>query len=797
MSQENLKEIVLNHTANSFEDGFPVGNGEIGVMFYGGPGRMCFVVNHNRLWHSPKVKTSKAKGEWAKIRRLADKKEWVKATEIATNIFRTFNKTESGEYFGSFQPGAYFEIWPELKDGAFEFERRLDFETGAASYYFQSCGYDYTVTCWPDANGASANIKLETNNPEGWKARVRLYRPADGKVVKDFCKADKNRLSYNFTLNEKTNAEVSVSGKNCFDEKLTQIDSHNKIANTPYYIDVQSTNHPDLFAHPDIESALKKGRKKIDFKVAIATGKKEKADTAKLLKSAPRKLKSKTDSTKYLSKAKINLPGSKDDLDSPAHYQHLWETGRYLFAASCTPEGMPPNLQGIWNQKIKPVCNSDYHMDLNLEMNFWHALTGNLVELNESLILFIESMVKGARKNARDIYNMRGVCFPGTSYGQGEGLRHCDIYIGISGWLMSHLHQHWRYTLDDKFLKERYAPILKEVCLFYLDYLQEKDGRLIVSPSISPENRIPERKNSQLGINSTFDLSVVKTSFENYLTVCCHLKNDKDKTAAEVKEALPKLSPYSVNKEGALRELEDYEWHKGHRHPSHIHPLFPGEEAVPEDKELFTAAVKSLERFCSFSPTGQPEWMEKVGYGTWAGWTYVFLALLWARAGDGEKALYYFKRYSHAFRTDGGIGLCFGIDDLGFGLTFSNQHGKWIQVDAAMGSSAALQEMLLQSHGGVIRLLPALPKKWKMGSFEGLRTEGNFEISLSWKNGKVKTAEIKSNKGAECQLKLPDNRKYTIKEKGGKKVELNKLKNKIVSFKTTRGKKYIIKAVRT
>jgi hypothetical protein len=168
-TQTTSQEITSTRTANSFEDGYPIGNGEIGVMFYGGPGRMCFSVNHNRLWHSPGVKAQKVEGLWEKIRALADKEEWDACCLAASNAFSTYFKTTTHDHFGSFQPGAYIEIWPELNDGAFHFKRTLNLVSGAATYAWQSCGYDYGVTLWPDTESASANLRLETTHPDGWR----------------------------------------------------------------------------------------------------------------------------------------------------------------------------------------------------------------------------------------------------------------------------------------------------------------------------------------------------------------------------------------------------------------------------------------------------------------------------------------------------------------------------------------------------------------------------------------------------------------------------------------------------
>ena len=780
-----------------FAEGYAVGNGRIGVMTFGGPGRLVFVVNHYDLWHRPPVKMKVEKGLWPRVRKLAAAGEWPECGRTARSFMRQFGEKDHG----SFEVGAYVEIWPELMDGALTYERTLDATAGVASHAWRNEEHGYRVDVVPDVARAAVALRLSTDCPDGWKARVRMYRPADERRELPTVRGSADELGLRMRFHYGGNFDVVLAGKGAFDKTRLALTPRSGMLgpsggyDRDFLARKQATLTADLMPHANVEAALAGGKQNYVLRLGIdASQTRKRADARPAVAARSRPVSRPSAASKALARAGIDLPGSADDPDSPAHYQHIYDTGRYLFTAACFPGGLPPNLQGIWNNRISPPCFSDYHMDINLPMTMWHTATGNLIDYEECLFRLIDMMAPGARKNARCIFGMRGMSFPGGSDGQGEGRWHSALYMGISGALMDFGIRHWRFTRNRRFLAERFVPMLREVCRFHLDYLQEVDGRLIIQPSISPENRIPERENGQFGTNSTCDLAHFRFVFETVIETSALLGLNGDRLADEARAALAKLAPYPTTASGALTELEDYEWTKGHRHFSHLLAVYPLGLITPETPELWRAARLALEKFVSYPPTGTVDWMGKMGYDCWTGWTYALLAITWARMGEGDRALAALKRFSRGFRTDGGFGLCMPNEDLGLGITFSPLHGKWIQVDAAYGAIAAIQEMLLQSYGGTLRLLPALPRSWREGRCHGFRAEGGFEVNIEWQRGRLKAAEVKSLLGQPCRLKLPARRGYRVTGPDGKPVacETSRL-TRTIEFPTHRCSVYTVR----
>lgn len=754
-----------------FADGYPIGNGRIGVMCFGGPAKPMFSINHYDLWYRPPSTSKPLPGFWADVRRGALAGEWPVVGRAIAQAFDPWGNSDEG----SFQPGALLEFWLQLRDGAWNYRRTLDLRTATATTEFDSCGYHYSMRAFPHPTLPLATIELKTTNPEGWLGRLRLFRPSDDRFEKPVARSAAGNLNLQMRFPEGTQFEVGV--------KMNAARANEKAAAF-----VQS---PGATAAGSSEATLGlPGARSLTLQVAVQVSRETKP--AEVSDCQP--LRSpKPIAEKYLSRAAIDLPGGNvNDLHSPPHYQRMFEVGRYVFATSSCPEGLPPNLQGIWNERIKPPCNSDFHMDLNVQMALWHVPAGNLLEYHEAFFRLIEMMLPGARENARCVFEMRGLAFPTCSYGHGEGRKRFDAWVGTSGWLLQHYWKHWRYTLDETFLRERFYPILREVCRFYLDYLVEDNGRLIIIPSESPENRIPERANGQYGRNSTYDLAVFRALFSNTLEAAAVLR-DNDKLIDETRHALSKLSPYALAQDGRLREMEDYEFEKGHRHLTHLYPLFAGDEITPESPKLFRAAKLAIDRFRSWPPTGLANCFGTFGEGAWAGWTYPLVALCHARLGQGDGALEMLKRYSKAFTLPSGLSVCFETHDSGFAQNASPEIGKWIQTDAPLGAVAAIQEMLLQSHRGIIRLLPALPKAWREGSFRGLRAEEGFEVDVEWHGGRLATATVKSLFGRECRIKVPPRTEYRVTGAHGRMVKACHDKGqRFLTFPTQRGSRYEI-----
>lgn len=729
--------IISSNPAMDFAEGFPIGNGRCGVMCYGGPARLLFAVNHYDLYWRPAARSIRRKKFWPKVRRLFDEHRWEELHRTLNDTFKSWGRAE----LGSFQPGAIIEIALEFQDGATEYRRTLDYHRGITVTSFSIAREKWTVTASVDREMPLARIELHTTCRQGINARVRLLRPCDDRFDKPVVTGSADHLSLAMKFPDGMRYQVCARLRGArFDTGTLSLADHIPPAMGGHSA---PSNHPDASRHANAQAAILGNARRASLIVAI--------DASASRRPAAFDLAKRTATTgtmpKALTRASIELHGDEADTFARRH-----RIGRYLFAASSFPRGWPPNLQGIWNDRTHPVCNSDWHLDLNLQAALWHISAGNLLEYHEPFFRLIESMLPGARRNARMIYNMRGAAFPITTVGRGEGIAYLDVWVGQSGWLMQHYWKHWRYTLDRAFLRDRCYPVLREVCQFYLDYLVDNGRRRVIYPSQSPENRIPKRHNSFHGLNSTFDLCVFHEVL-SHTVEAARLLQLRDRVATEAEAALHRLAELPLAEDGRLREMEDYEFDKGHRHPSHLYPLYPGDRIVPEDRAMMRAAKLALQRFHSFPSTGTLPWLGRPGYDSWAGWTYPLLACLHARAGNGENALAMLQRYELAFNWPGGLAKCFESHDRGFGISEPHDVGKWIDMTGAMIVVAAVQEMLLQSHGGSIRLLPALPRAWKDGSFRGLRAEGGFEIDAEWRAGRIVRAAVQSDCGGPCVVR--------------------------------------------
>jgi alpha-L-fucosidase 2 len=744
-AQQGPLTLRYDKPAGAWEETLPLGNGRLGMMPDGGIDREKVVLNDITLWSGAPQDANNydAYKQLPKIRELLREGRNDEVQSLMDKDFICTGKGSGSVPFGCYQTLGELQLAFTYdhadKVEPQQYERQLSLQQAIATTSYQVKGVTYRREYFTSFGDDLSFIRLTASQPGKLNLRVTMSRPERAAT-----RTENNTLLLYGQLDNGTDgkgmqyqASVKAQAKGG-----TVISEENALL-------IKNATEVILYVAAGTDFRNAGFKQQISRVLTTAMKKPYNAQ-----KEAHIRNYAKLFNRVQLSLGKGSAGQLTTDKRLAAFYNNaaadnelpvlFYQFGRYLSICSTRPGLLPPNLQGLWANQVQTPWNGDYHLDVNVQMNHWPVEVSNLSELNLPLANLVKGLVEPGQRTAKAYYNapgwvahvitnVWGFTEPGESASWGATK-------SGSGWLCNNLWEHYAFTNDKKYLADIY-PVLKGSAEFYNSLLikDDKTGWLVMSPSSSPENSfyLPNGKHASICIGATIDNQIVRELFNNIITAAEVLGRDAD-FSKELQQKLGQLPPAGViSPDGRIMEwLEDYkETDPQHRHISHLWGLYPASLITAETTpELAAAAKKTLEVRGDDGPS----------------WTIAYKLLFWARLQDGNRSFKLLKELlKPTARTDINYGAGGGV--------YQNMlsAGPPFQIDGNFGATAGIAEMLLQSHAGIINLLPAIPDQWKaQGSVKGLKARGNITVSFDWKDGKVISYSITSPVATKVKVKI-------------------------------------------